>query len=59
MAELDLLRALPRTKRNIEKRQEAKDPEVIRIAKEYGEKYFDGPRAYGYGGYSYDGRWVP
>lgn len=57
--EIDLLRALPRTKRNIEKRREAKDPEVIRIAKLYGEMYFDGPRDYGYGGYRYDGRWIP
>ena len=59
MAEVDLLRALPKTKRNIEKRAEAKDPEVVRISKQYGEMYFDGPRDYGYGGYSYDGRWVP
>ncbi|MEM7406135.1 MAG: class I SAM-dependent methyltransferase [Pseudomonadota bacterium] len=59
MAEVDLLRALPRTKRNIEKRAEAKDPEVVRISKQYGEMYFDGPRDYGYGGYRYDGRWVP
>jgi len=59
MAEVDLLCALPRTKRNIQKRQEAKDPDVARIAKEYGEMYFDGPRTYGYGGYNYDGRWVP
>lgn len=59
MAEIDLLRALPKTKRNIEKRAEAKDPEVVRISKQYGEMYFDGPRDYGYGGYRYDGRWVP
>jgi ubiquinone/menaquinone biosynthesis C-methylase UbiE len=59
MAELDLLRALPRTKRNIQKRKEAKDPAVIAISKQYGEMYFDGPREYGYGGYRYDRRWVP
>ena len=57
--EVDLLRALPKTNRNLEARQEAKDPEVIRISREYGEMYFDGPRDYGYGGYKYDGRWVP
>lgn len=57
--EIDLLRALPKTKRNIEKRKEGKDPEVIRISKEYGQMYFDGPRDYGYGGYRYDGRWKP
>ncbi len=59
MPELDLLRALPRTKRNIQKRKDAKDPAVVAISKQYGEMYFDGPRDYGYGGYRYDGRWVP
>lgn len=59
MAEVNLLARLPKTKRNIQKRAEAKDPAVIAIAKQYGEKYFDGPREYGYGGYKYDGRWIP
>ncbi|MEQ9560284.1 MAG: class I SAM-dependent methyltransferase [Rhodospirillales bacterium] len=57
--EIDLLRALPKTKRNIQAREQAKDPEIVRISREYGEMYFDGPRDYGYGGYRYDGRWVP
>jgi ubiquinone/menaquinone biosynthesis C-methylase UbiE len=59
MAEVNLLRGLPRTKRNVTQRGEAKSPEVIKASREYGELYFDGPRAYGYGGYRYDGRWVP
>jgi ubiquinone/menaquinone biosynthesis C-methylase UbiE len=59
MAEVDLLARLPKTKRNIEKRKEAKNPTVIAIAKQFGEMYFDGPREYGYGGYRYDGRWIP
>ena len=59
MAEVDLLRALPHTKRNIQKRSDAKDPAVVAESKKYGEMYFDGPRDYGYGGYRYDGRWVP
>ena len=59
MAESDLLRSLPRPKRNIQKRAEAKDPAVVAIAKQYGEQYWDGPREYGYGGYRYDGRWRP
>jgi ubiquinone/menaquinone biosynthesis C-methylase UbiE len=59
MAEIDLLRALPKTKRNIQMRKDAKDPAVVAISKQYGEMYFDGPRDYGYGGYRYDGRWVP
>lgn len=57
--EVNLVRALPRTKRNIQARQDAKDPEVVRISKQFGQMYFDGPRDYGYGGYKYDGRWVP
>ncbi|NMM46715.1 class I SAM-dependent methyltransferase [Rhodospirillaceae bacterium KN72] len=57
--ELNLLSALPKAKRNIEARLDAKNPETMRISKEYGEMYFDGPRDYGYGGYKYDGRWVP
>jgi protein-L-isoaspartate(D-aspartate) O-methyltransferase len=27
------------------------------VAKQYGEDYWDGDRKYGYGGYTYDGRW--
>lgn len=59
MAELDLLRSLPKTRRDVAGRREAKTQEVVRVAKEFGQAYFDGPRAYGYGGYRYDGRWVP
>ena len=59
MAEVDLLRSLPRTKRNIQKRAEDKDPSVIAKSKEFGEEYWDGERKYGYGGYRYDGRWRP
>lgn len=59
MAEIDLLRALPKARRNIAKRAEAKDPAVIAVARQYGALYWDGPREYGYGGYSYDGRWRP
>ena len=55
--EIDLLRSLPKTKRNIEKRAEEKDAEVVRIARLFGRAYWDGERKYGYGGYRYDGRW--
>src|SRR5258708_4434883 len=55
MAEIDLLRSLPKTKRNVQKRAEGKDETVVAIAKQYGEMYWDGPRQYGYGGYRYDG----
>ncbi|HTV29263.1 MAG TPA: class I SAM-dependent methyltransferase [Xanthobacteraceae bacterium] len=59
MGEFNLLRALPIAKRNIQKRRDTKDASVVAIAKQFGEIYFDGPREYGYGGYCYDGRWVP
>src|SRR5580704_17021000 len=57
--ELNLLSKLPRGKRNVNARAEAKTDEIIAISREYGELYFDGPRSYGYGGYRYDGRWIP
>jgi ubiquinone/menaquinone biosynthesis C-methylase UbiE len=59
MAEVNLLAKLPRSKRAVTVRAHAKTEEHIRISREYGELYFDGPREYGYGGYRYDGRWVP
>ena len=59
MAEVELLTALPKGKRNVKARETAKTEEHIRISKKYDEMYFDGPREYGYGGYWYDGRWKP
>src|ERR1700761_9314558 len=59
MSEVNLLAKLPRGKRNVCARAEAKTAEIIAISREYGELYFDGPRTYGYGGYRYDGRWIP
>lgn len=55
--ELDLLRSLPKSQRDVAERAAQKDPEVVRIAREFGHAYFDGDRKYGYGGYIYDGRW--
>jgi ubiquinone/menaquinone biosynthesis C-methylase UbiE len=59
MGEVNLLARLPKSKRNVSARATAKTEELIRTSREYGEMYFDGPREYGYGGYRYDGRWVP
>ena len=59
MAEVNLLKSLPQTKRNIQMRAAAKDPNVIALARQYGQDYFDGAREHGYGGYRYDGRWLP
>ena len=58
MAEVNLLAALPKGKRNLNARS-TKTDEHVRISREYGQAYFDGPREYGYGGYRYDGRWIP
>jgi ubiquinone/menaquinone biosynthesis C-methylase UbiE len=59
MAEVDLLARLPKTQRNIEKRKAAQTQQNIATAREYGQQYFDGAREVGYGGYRYDGRWIP
>lgn len=48
----------PRTKRNIRARLGNKD-ENRAIAMKFGREYFDGTREQGYGGYRYDGRWIP
>ncbi|HEV8027121.1 MAG TPA: class I SAM-dependent methyltransferase [Stellaceae bacterium] len=58
MREVNLLAKLPKGKRNLNARA-AKTEEHVRVSREYGEAYFDGPREYGYGGYRYDGRWIP
>ena len=57
MSEINLLTSHPQHKRDYDERAKEKTPEVIRIAKQFGEEFFDGKRKYGYGGYSYDGRW--
>lgn len=59
MREVNLLAKLPVSRRNIAARAAAKTAEIIAVAREYGQAYFDGPREYGYGGYRYDGRWMP
>ena len=59
MAEVNLLRSLPQPRRSVAARASAKTDDHVRISRQYGQEYFDGSREYGYGGYSYDGRWVP
>ena len=59
MAEFDLLRRLPKTMRNIQARAHTKTALHVEVSRRYGKEYFDGPREYGYGGYKYDGRWLP
>jgi ubiquinone/menaquinone biosynthesis C-methylase UbiE len=57
--EINLLDRLPKSKRDVAARGAAKTPEIIAKSREYGFEYFDGPREYGYGGFRYDGRWIP
>jgi protein-L-isoaspartate(D-aspartate) O-methyltransferase len=59
MVEIDFIGVLHnRTKRDYVGRVTAYDKaECAEIAKQYGADYWDGERQYGYGGYSYDGRW--
>lgn len=58
MPEINLLHKYPKAKRNITARAE-KTAEDRRISSQFGFEYFDGDRRYGYGGYKYDGRWLP
>jgi len=62
MQEVDFLAAHQKaTKRDYIGRVTAHDKaECATIAKQWGEQYWDGPRQFGYGGYSYrPGYWLP
>src|SRR5437764_4496733 len=58
VAEINLLAKYPRGNRNVAARKPGK-AENRAIARTFGREYFDGPREQGYGGYRYDGRWLP
>jgi SAM-dependent methyltransferase len=58
MAEVNLLKTYPKAVRDIAQRVRGKDANRA-LALKFGFEYFDGPREQGYGGYHYDGRWVP
>lgn len=58
--EIDLLENYPRTKRNVEERGAKKTEEVRKVARQFGQEFFDGDRQYGYGGFRYFPRfWQP
>jgi len=58
--EINLLELYPKSKRNLEERQDEKTPEIQRIARQFGKEFFDGDRKFGYGGFSYQPRfWQP
>jgi ubiquinone/menaquinone biosynthesis C-methylase UbiE len=55
--EINLLDTHPKAKRDYDKRAAEKTPEIVQLAKQFGQDFFDGDRKVGYGGYKYDGRW--
>ena len=58
--EIDLLQNYPRTKRNVRERGQTKTDEDRKIARQFGQEFFDGDRSHGYGGFSYHPRfWQP
>ena len=61
MARIDFIQSLhASTKRDYVGRVVEHDKaESAAVAKRFGEDYWDGDRRYGYGGYRYDGRWLP
>lgn len=61
MAEVDFITGLhTATKRDYLRRMtEYPKAETITVAKRYDFDYWDGDRRYGFGGYRYDGRWLP
>ena len=61
MAYIDfILRVHNAAKRNYVARVTESDKAACAtISKQFGFDYFDGDRKYGYGGFRYDGRWVP
>lgn len=59
MSEVNLLSPLPQTKRDLSKRANEKTQEDRAIARRFDYDFFDGQRRHGYGGYRYDGRWLP
>lgn len=61
MQEINFLAAYQKaTKRDyVQRVVEYDKAECAAVAKRWGRDYWDGERQYGYGGYSYDGRWLP
>lgn len=59
MAYVDFITKLHRASRRdyVGRAVEVDKAECAEIAIQFGKEYWDGDRKYGYGGYSYDGRW--
>lgn len=58
--EINLLAQYPQSKRDLEGRANQRTEEDRRIARRFGQEFFDGDRKYGYGGFNYFPRfWQP
>ncbi len=54
--EVNLMDLFPQSKKQVDERAILVTEECRRMAREFGEEYFDGPGISGYGGYDYDPR---
>jgi len=61
MANIDFLEVLHKstTRDYLERVADHDKAACAEVAKEFDRDYWDGDRRYGYGGYMYDGRWLP
>ncbi len=57
MAEIDMMRLYPKTKRDPDGRAAQITPEQRALAREFGKDFFDGDRLYGYGGFGYNSKY--
>lgn len=58
MAEINLMESYPNPNRDIEWRAKNITLQQRVVSSRFDREYFDGDRLYGYGGYTYDGRWI-
>ncbi len=61
MTQIDFIQSLhASTSRDyVQRVVESDKAECAAVAREFGADYWDGERQFGYGGYRYDGRWLP
>ena len=58
--EIDLLKNYPKSKRDLGARENSKTEKDRKIARMFGQEFFDGDRSHGYGGFIYNSRfWEP
>jgi len=53
---INLLENYPKSKRDTSERATLKNDKIRNIARKFGKEFFDGDRAYGYGGFYYNSR---